>query len=79
MEVWIVESGEAYEGGSVRGVYSNAGKAHRAALGMMAVMDYSILDAEWGEVELDLLVSLSGARKWVCGCDWIKMTPRPVE
>lgn len=76
MQVWLVESGEKHEGGSVRGVYKTQLRATRAAKGMQVAFDHA---GEWEPVDLPESPRYpEGTLMWVSGCDWIKVTPREV-
>ena len=77
MQVWLVESGERGEGGSVRGLYFEEDKAFKAVLGMQAVMDYT--EEPWVEEELPAYAKSLQIRRWTSGCDWICMGLRAVQ
>jgi hypothetical protein len=64
MQVWIVESGENYEGGSVVGIFADEQSARACAL------DYPCAFGKWRQHEENV---------WGAGCDWLTITPYEVE
>lgn len=58
-KVWIIETGEDYEGGSILGVFSS----HETAITMIE----GIVKDGWKQAS-------EGENRWEKGCDWLSIT-----
>lgn len=67
--VWILESGEDYEGGSIWGIYSN--KPSREELSKV-LKDYS------GRVFWGIIDDVLSGKVGHVGCDWYSLTEREI-
>lgn len=71
MQVWILMSGEKYEGGEVKGVYATKEDARDAFMAVARSIPYALDAAKKDDEDGSLYVE--------GGCDWVSLEPHDVN